>query len=159
MRASHILVPVDFSAGALRALAEAVDLSRALGARLEALFVVESARFADTALFGRSKPLQLLLDHQRQVASSRLQALARTYAAKNVALQGSIEQGRPGETICDVARRRRSDMIVMATHGTAGRFQAFLGSVTEYVVRTAPCPVMTVHTYVPPSKAGPGGKR
>jgi len=50
----------------------------------------------------------------------------------------------PAEAIVDYARREGIDLIITATHGRSGLEHALIGSVTEQVMRTAPCPVLTV---------------
>jgi universal stress protein A len=50
----------------------------------------------------------------------------------------------PHEEIVRAATEERADYIVMATRGRGGLEGAFLGSVADRVVRTAPCPVVTV---------------
>ena len=57
----------------------------------------------------------------------------------------TYRDGVPHEEIARYARERESDLIVMGTHGRRGLAHALLGSVAEKVVRTAPCPVLTVH--------------
>lgn len=55
-----------------------------------------------------------------------------------------VEQGVPADAIVDYAERRGMDLVVMGTQGRAGLRRAFLGSVTDRVVRTSPVPVVTV---------------
>lgn len=52
--------------------------------------------------------------------------------------------GKPGEAICTLAEDRRADVIVMASRGLGGWRRAVLGSVSGYVSRNAPCPVLVV---------------
>jgi nucleotide-binding universal stress UspA family protein len=81
------------------------------------------------------------------------EAMARTKA--RVAGQGVIGietvlvDGTPADVIVDEAGKRHSDLIVMATHGRTGLSHILIGSVAERVVRTAPCPVLTVRTPTP----------
>ena len=60
----------------------------------------------------------------------------------------------PAAAIVDYARREQIDLIVMGTHGRGGVAHLLMGSVAERVVRTAPCPVLTVrhpeHEFVLP---------
>ena len=60
----------------------------------------------------------------------------------------------PAAAIVDYAKDKRIDLIVAGTHGRGGVARLLLGSVTERVVRTAPCPVLTVrhpeHEFVIP---------
>lgn len=53
-------------------------------------------------------------------------------------------EGRPGMALCDFANQHDIDMIVIGTHGHSGWDRFIMGSVAEYVVRHATCPVLTV---------------
>lgn len=55
-----------------------------------------------------------------------------------------LTEGVPYERIVRAARSKRSDLIVIGTHGRTGFSRVFVGSVAERVVRLAPCPVLTV---------------
>jgi nucleotide-binding universal stress UspA family protein len=57
-----------------------------------------------------------------------------------------VYTGPTPAAICDFARTQNIDLIVMGTHGRGGMAHLLLGSVAERVVRTAPCPVLTVRT-------------
>jgi nucleotide-binding universal stress UspA family protein len=84
----------------------------------------------------------------------RLTADDRTRLNAHTALETS---DRPAEAIVDYARQAGIDLIVMGTHGRSGMSQLLVGSVAERVVRTAPCPVLTVkqpeHEFVVPEAA------
>jgi nucleotide-binding universal stress UspA family protein len=54
------------------------------------------------------------------------------------------QEGRAHEMIVDRAQAQAADLVVMGTHGRSGFNRLLLGSVTEKVLRTAPCPVLTV---------------
>jgi nucleotide-binding universal stress UspA family protein len=53
--------------------------------------------------------------------------------------------GDVAETILEIAREQKVDLIVMGTHGRHGLAHLMLGSVAERVLRDAPCPVLTTH--------------
>jgi nucleotide-binding universal stress UspA family protein len=53
-----------------------------------------------------------------------------------------VVRGGPGASLCDLAVERSADAIVMGTRGRGGIKRALLGSVSDYVVRNAPCPVV-----------------
>ncbi len=55
-----------------------------------------------------------------------------------------LREGKPFVEITNYARQHDIDLIVMGTHGRGGISHLLLGSVTENVIRTAPCPVLTV---------------
>jgi nucleotide-binding universal stress UspA family protein len=52
--------------------------------------------------------------------------------------------GTPAGSIVEYASGHGIDLIVMGTHGRGGMSHLLMGSVAERVVRTAPCPVLTV---------------
>jgi nucleotide-binding universal stress UspA family protein len=70
----------------------------------------------------------------RKCTAARIgQVLLKTGDARDLINQTALEVG--------------ADLIVMGTHGRRGITRALLGSVTENVVRTAPCPVLTVRMH------------
>ena len=66
----------------------------------------------------------------------------------------AAEAGEPAAVIVDQASARRADLLVMATHGRSGFDRLLLGSVTEKVLRRAPCPVLTVPPHAADSPDG-----
>jgi universal stress protein A len=60
-----------------------------------------------------------------------------------------VEIGTPYKRIVEKAVEEGADMIIMCTHGRTGLLHMLIGSVTEQVVRRAPCAVLSV----PPPKA------
>jgi nucleotide-binding universal stress UspA family protein len=64
-----------------------------------------------------------------------------------------LAEGEPAREILRVAREAAAELIVLGTHGRRGLPRLVMGSVAEQVVRTAPCPVLTIK--VPFAKAGP----
>ena len=59
-------------------------------------------------------------------------------------VETSLQTGHPGQQICEHARDSDVDLIVISTHGSTGLTHLLLGSVAEYVVRHAHCPVLVV---------------
>jgi nucleotide-binding universal stress UspA family protein len=55
-----------------------------------------------------------------------------------------IWEGDPGESIVEAARAEHADLIVVGSHGRGGVGRFLIGSVSDHVVRHAPCPVMVV---------------
>jgi len=137
MTVKRILVPIDFSGPSLAGLDYAVELSQRVNATLLVVFVVEVIYYA-------AENVGRLLEEQRRLAETDLARLADRFARRGVEIETVLETGLPAQAIVDVARRRDVDLIVMATHGRTGFSHLFLGSVAEKVVRSAPCPVLTV---------------
>ena len=88
-----------------------------------------------------------IIEAQRREATGHLDAAARELRDLGVQkVETSIEEGRPGEVIVEVATKGGFDLIVMGTPGRSGLFRTFLGSVAEHVVRhVRDIPVLLVH--------------
>ena len=76
-------------------------------------------------------------DAERQIAG-----IAKSIAGVKVTT--AVLEGNPSRVIVAAAGDRKCQLIVMGTHGRGGLSHLVLGSVAERVVRTAPCPVLTV---------------
>jgi nucleotide-binding universal stress UspA family protein len=85
-----------------------------------------------------------LKDAMRREAEKVLDRVREFAMKKDVALALRIEEGYPFEGIVNAARKLGSDLIVMASHGHTRFRKMLVGSVTEQVIRTAPCPVLVV---------------
>jgi nucleotide-binding universal stress UspA family protein len=140
---NKILVPVDFSVHAAKAIAAAADLSRRYEAPLTLVHVYEPIAYALPEGYVLYTPTQLadmLTEFGKRLAAAKRDAEAAG------ALQVGTEQlqGWPAIEIVDYATQKGFDLIVMGTHGRKGIKHALMGSVAERVVRTAPCPVLTL---------------
>jgi universal stress protein A len=145
MTLKKILVPLDFSEGSLQALDYAIGLGEPFGAELLVLFVVEPVYYATLAdLYGASANLSMLLEEQKRIAGEQLAELGRRLTRKGVKHRTFLDAGIPYQRIAERVGQLKADIIVMATHGRTGLSHLLLGSVAEKVVRTAPCPVLTV---------------
>jgi universal stress protein A len=146
MKFKRILVPVDFSSSSLQALEFAADLAKPFDAEVVVLFVIEPVLYpVPDFASAHSSALAELVDDQRRSARAELARSARRYARRRVRLRTAIEYGAPPRVIVDAAKRAKADLIVMATHGRTGVSRLLMGSVAERVVRTAACPVLTLH--------------
>ncbi|MET0153109.1 MAG: universal stress protein [Candidatus Binatia bacterium] len=142
MRFRRILVPVDFSEPSLAALRYATDLAHSLKASLDVVHVVEAVTYAP--MVGSAVDLERLREEQGRAARARLDRLGATLGKRFGRRHTALRVGNAASSITDEAKRRRSDLIVMATKGRHGVGRLLLGSVTERVVRTAGCPVLIV---------------
>jgi nucleotide-binding universal stress UspA family protein len=83
-------------------------------------------------------------EYDRQRLWEQLQRIQPTQAG--IAVEHRLEYGDPAAVIVKVAEEIGADLIVMGTHGRTGLRRLLVGSVGEWVVRKAPCPVVTVRT-------------
>ena len=142
---THILVPVDFSVHAEGAIDFAVTIAQRFGGTVELLHVVEDPFVSGAWNAEAFTPnIPELLDQMTAGAHRRLDSITAAAAAKGIPLAASVVTGEPSHAIVDHAKAGAFDLIVMSSHGRTGLPHLFLGSVAERVLRTAPCPVLTV---------------
>ena len=143
----HILCPVDFSDSSSRSLDHAVALARWYDSKLTVLHVVPS--FEPVQVRGElGVPIQVVnpLPREEVVAEMRRHLDVAGVPPEAVL---TARAGDASTTIIDEAVTSSADLVVMGTHGRRGFKRLLLGSVTETVLREAPCPVLTVPPHVP----------
>jgi nucleotide-binding universal stress UspA family protein len=138
-----ILVPTDFGTGSDHALAYAVELAKALGAEIAVMHAYEipMVGFPDGALVATPE----LASRVSEGAQIGLKKSVEAFANSGVAIRTLLKQGPTWRTVVETATEIGAGMIVMGTHGRHGLPRALLGSVAEKVVRSAHCPVLTIH--------------
>jgi universal stress protein A len=129
----RILCPVDFSSTSEEALRYAERLAAAAGAEVVLLHAFDTPQSYD--LVGQTSPAD-------QSLKSRLAQIHPS--SPNVKFSHVLHAGLPGEVICWLAEDRNCDLIVLGTHGRTGLKHLLFGSVAEYVLRHARCPVVAV---------------
>ena len=136
-----ILVPTDFSSHSAHALTYAADLAQRYEAVVTLAHVYPVVNYAAAEGFALYTPEQLVellskLGEQLKAAENQARALGLAR------IDSSLLQGDAYKEILSMAASY--DLIVMGTHGRTGFKHALMGSVAEKLVRTAPCPVLTV---------------
>ncbi len=119
---ARVLVSTDFSQSAERAAELATSLAACAGGTLTAMAVADAQD-----------------DARERLASIVDSAAERVRVAEPV-----VRTGAPGEAIAAEARESGATCLVVGTHGRGALGEAFLGSVSMYLVRSAPCPVIVV---------------
>ena len=143
-RITRILVPTDFSATADAALDYAFVLAERFGAPIELLHVLDDPFVADgMAAEAYISEAPVLRSAMLRDAQERLRHRATTREGVTH-IDTEVLFGHGARTIAEYAAERGVDLIVMGTHGRTGFAHLLLGSVAERLVRTAPCPVLTV---------------
>jgi nucleotide-binding universal stress UspA family protein len=146
MLLKNILVPTDLSEGAEEALDYACDLARQFGATVHLIHVIgiPTLGVPELGVALTSTVIDSLIRDNQEA----LDALV--LRKQNAATFGRtlLRTGDARDLICQTAKDLNADLIVMGTHGRRGVSRALLGSVTETVVRSAPCPVLTVRPHV-----------
>jgi nucleotide-binding universal stress UspA family protein len=140
---ARILVPTDFSAGSERAWAEAGRLAARLGAELVLVHVLVETPLYSEGPFTMNRARDVF-DAARGWAVKTLGEWTGTAAGEGLSARWVMRTGVPYKEIVGAAARERAELIVIGTHGRGGLDRALLGSVTDRVIRLAPCPVVTV---------------
>ncbi|MFC4810207.1 universal stress protein [Paenibacillus sp. GCM10023250] len=140
---NHILIPLDESELAGKALEHAVALARALGGgvRLTALHVNPGIKLSGPIIITSGLDLEgALAEEDKHVAAYANAKLASAGAEHKVLLA----QGDPAEVICRTAKEAGADLIIMGSRGVGLVSELLLGSVSHAVAKRAHCPVLLV---------------
>jgi nucleotide-binding universal stress UspA family protein len=142
---NEILCAVDYSPSALAALRHALELGQRAGGRVTALYALEyldPEEPCEHVDFDIRRHREHFVEHARQ----RLHALvARESTTTGCAIEEVVVIDRAYKAVLQRAAASRADLIVMGAQGTGGVELMLYGSNTQHVVRTAECPVLTVH--------------
>jgi universal stress protein A len=136
-----ILSPISFDDPSLLALGYAKRLAADSGATLHLLNVID--RYPG---IGEPQVIEEQHTQAEEAARARLTAIAREHLG-GVAYQIHMADAPPravAKAVVQVAAEVEADLIVLKTHGRTGLSHLLLGSVAEAILRTAPCPVLTL---------------
>ena len=136
------LHPSDFSAASGAAFKKAVELAKASRAELAIVHVLSPVMPVPADGYVSPKVYDEMAASSRAWANKQLAKRVARAKAAGARAKGRLMEGIAHEQIVRAARR--SDLVVMGTHGRSGLAKFFLGSVASRVVSAAPCPVLTV---------------
>ncbi len=137
----HILVPVDGSTTAQKAVGRAAALARAFGSRVTAVYVIDPYPFTGLGsdfAYGQAE----YLGAANAEAAEATEAARATLAAAGVAVETRVVESHAiWRGILDTASTLGADLIVMGSHGRRGLEKLVLGSVAQRVLSHAELPV------------------
>lgn len=136
MQMKKILFPTDFSHTGDAALALATSMARDTGATLLIVHVEEPPM-----AYGGGEMYYGLPEPNTETLKSMLAEVKPS--DPNVPCEHRLITGHPASALVQLAESEDADLIVMGTHGRSGLGRLLMGSVSEAVVRKAPCPVLT----------------
>jgi nucleotide-binding universal stress UspA family protein len=143
-RSPRILVPTDFSDHAAHALTYASSLGERFGATLHLFHALTLHGYDGPRDEGDFPDLEPLLEAADRAARAGLDAGATHGGSAEARVVKAVGRGlNAWQPVLDYAREQQIDLIVMAMRG-AGLARLLLGSVSERVLRFAPCPVLLV---------------
>jgi universal stress protein A len=148
-----ILLPTDFSTQSANATEYACELAAKYDAELHLLHTLET-HAASMPTFEMGLALPTYAKESRAAAQKSLAGVLDPQWSAGRKLIQTVVEGSPKTEIVRYARTHNIDLIILSTHGRTGLPHVLMGSVAENVVRTAPCPVLTIrsegHQFVMP---------
>jgi nucleotide-binding universal stress UspA family protein len=135
----RVLVPTDGSRGAELAVVEGIQVSKAMGATLHLLHVVETGSLGPDArsILKESE----LAERANEVMG---EASERAEEASLDPVTSVVKHGEPSKVISDYITENAIDIAVLGTHGRTDFSRYVMGGVSAKLVRTSPVPVMWV---------------
>jgi nucleotide-binding universal stress UspA family protein len=141
----HILIPTDGSTVSAKAVKAGIAFAQQVGAKVTAYHAVEPV---PTRLYGEGyvADRQMVAEFGRRArvaAKKHVAAVERAAAKAGLACETLVQTARtPYEGIVEAAKKRRCDLILMASHGHRGLMRLTLGSVTDKVIQLSKIPVL-----------------
>ena len=143
MSFKRILVPIDGSKLAERALVPALALAAAMGAKLFFFRVANPLSLnLDPKLYQR------IIEMRQEEAKRYLQSVQSRFSSATVDIETQVLVGRVARSILEYAQEKEIDLIVMSSHGRSGVSRWIYGSMAEKVLRNAPCAKVIIHPQV-----------
>jgi nucleotide-binding universal stress UspA family protein len=146
-----ILCPIDHSDCSKEALKYAVSFAMKDEAKLYLLHIIDIRTFNEGL---EAMSMQIPDEETLELLRIKLLDCIPEEMRDDMNVEAVVVQGVPFAEIISTAREKDIDMIVIGSHGRTGLKHMMLGSVSEKVVRKAPCPVLTVrqtdHEFVMP---------
>ena len=147
---NKILLPTDGSEYANKAARHAIWIASLNGAELVVLNVIETSSLVGLPAEDLIVRIKEMLKEEGRKSLEEISKLAEESKTKDechkeIKLNLVTEEGSPADIIVKKIKEENIDLVVMGTSGKHGLDRFLLGSVTENVVRSAPCPVLVVH--------------
>jgi len=148
-RIAVIVAPVDVTKSAIQGLNEAAAWADELGSELHVLHVVPDPTSQAWSAEAFGVDFEAVANEWIQRAERTVDALVPTLPLPLTRVKTRVQMGKPGEQIVAYAEEHEAGLIVMPAgeHGRVARL--LLGSVADYVVRTATCPVLIIPAHAP----------
>ncbi|HIJ78476.1 MAG: universal stress protein [Desulfobulbaceae bacterium] len=139
-----ILVPIDFTAHSEKIVESAALVAGKFEALLEVVFVVETLE----GYAGFAVPHISLDNLEKDLinrAQNKMEDFINDFPHKNISFNGKVLYGKVAEQIVNHAEAEGCDLIVIGTQTCRGLEKMIFGSVTEKVIKSAACPVLTLN--------------
>jgi nucleotide-binding universal stress UspA family protein len=145
-----ILLPTDGSEHSIKAAKYAAEIATKHGSKVTLLHVLETllAKNKDIAIGSDLDSVVLVMEGEAEIKKRGKKVIAETKKIfNNTEVQVTVRYFlglRPSKLIVDIAEKENFDLIIIGARGIGGMQRLMLGSVSDIVARTAPCPVFIV---------------
>jgi nucleotide-binding universal stress UspA family protein len=134
---------MDGSEASQRALSQAVDLAKLCNAKLHTIYVVETGLFSSLPMEGTVEIMYSVLEKEGEEVMER----AKKYASeKSITVITHMKQGHAGSEILALAEEKKSDLIIVGSHGKSNTDRLLIGSVSTFVVTHSTVTTMVVRS-------------
>jgi universal stress protein A len=140
----QIVVPIDFSDCSKKALRYAASLAQRCGARLRVVYAVQGQYWSPDQV---PVDMAAVESQVRTDVEAKLHEWAVNETVNSPAIAVTVRFGVAATEVISVAKEVGADLIVVSTDGYTGVKRAWFGSVSEEIVRQAPCPVLVVREH------------
>lgn len=143
-----ILVPIDGSSNSFRALKEAINLAKFTNSQITGIYIIPKD-ISSLPLIDLLQPLSTLrpIGFQKKIFryGTKIIANAKEICETNkTKFSGEIIKGNPGHDIIKFSNKNKINFIIIGSRGKGPTTEMFLGSVSNYVIHKARCPVIIV---------------
>jgi nucleotide-binding universal stress UspA family protein len=151
-----ILCPIDFSEFSVSAYQYALSVAEYYQAKLVVQHIVELWRHPSADFAASARLYEEYSQALRERGKKQLQEFVENHTHDEIQPELVVQIGVAADSILSFAQLQKADVIVMGTHGRRGFDRLMLGSVTDRVMRMAPCPVLAASK--PPHDSVAAGK-
>ncbi|MFN0136087.1 MAG: universal stress protein [Phycisphaerae bacterium] len=145
VKPTRILWPTDFSELSLHAGRYARAMADQFGAELHIVHVVPPPLSPDVAVMvPADAPMTMTEPKLLDASRAAIKELIIKHFDGDPKIVTHAYYGNPWPTICEYAKEKGIDLIVVSTHGRTGISHVLIGSTAERIVQHAPCAVLTV---------------
>src|SRR5258708_39118899 len=140
-----ILAPIDFSEISMEAMRGAMELAKGIGAEVHLVHIIAPHHhFIPLPLATNAEQSRELVREAAMLeqAEEELKRIKKDEFGDSKNVVTFAEVGHPVQKLIDYAKENEIDLIMLATHGRSGAEHLLSGSVTEKIVRNAPCSVL-----------------
>ncbi len=142
-RFKTILFPTDFSRRSAFPLEYVKDIARRNKSKIIVLHVIESLEEMPHVPLPE-RTIKNLEQERLGLAREKLKEYTQRFLGTFKKVSTEVAEGIPYQVIVDIAKERKADLIIMGTHSREGLVGIFIGHNAKKVIKTAPCPVLTV---------------